>query len=117
MNTGVGCAIRYATYCKAQREVLAGFYVKNSILSGVRVNECLQRFRAEVEELLALILLLLLCEAIFRLGHLELSLALKVDEADTQVRSTEVYSEIVSLLFPGRPTKYEGRNHWLSWQN
>ena len=54
----------------------------------VGIYECLQTFTAEIEELLALILLLLLREAVFRLGDLELALAFEGDETDAQVGTT-----------------------------
>ena len=51
----------------------------------MRFHERLQALRTEVEELLAFFLLLLLREAIFRLGDLKFALPFKSDETDTQV--------------------------------
>ena len=54
----------------------------------VGIYERLQTFTAEIEELLAFVLLLLLREAVFGLGNLELALALEGDETDAQVCTT-----------------------------
>ena len=54
----------------------------------VGIDESFQAFSAEVEELLALILLLFLGEAILGLRDLELALALERNETDTQVCTT-----------------------------
>lgn len=54
----------------------------------IGIYESLQAFCAEVEQLLSVFLFLFLREAILRLSDLKLSITLKGDEADTEVRTT-----------------------------
>ena len=54
----------------------------------VGVDESSQALSAEVEELLALVLLLFLGETVLGLRDLELALALERDETDTQICTT-----------------------------
>ena len=53
-----------------------------------RVNEGLEAFSAEVEEKLAIILLLLFGETVFGLGNFPLSTTLEGHETDSQVCSS-----------------------------
>jgi len=54
-------------------------------------------------QLLSVILLLLFGETVLGLGNFELSLSHQGDETDTQVGSSEIQSEELSLLLSGGP--------------
>ena len=65
----------------------------------VGVDESPQALSAEVEELLALVLLLFLGETVLGLRDLELALALERDETDTQICTT-CRRNAVSFRYP-----------------
>ncbi len=50
-----------------------------------RAYECLQTLRAEIEQLLPIVLLLILRQAVLRLCDLEFSVALYCDQAHAQI--------------------------------
>ncbi len=55
------------------------------VVGEVGLDKGLETFSAEIKQFLALVLLLLLSEPVFGLGHFEFAFALKGDKTDSQV--------------------------------
>jgi hypothetical protein len=52
-------------------------------------------------------------QPVLRLGNLKLAIALQLNVAHPQVRSSEVDGEVGTLFLTGGPVKDEGREHRL----
>jgi hypothetical protein len=72
------------TYCESHGKLLSGGNAEGSILIlEVLINECFERLRTEIKQLLALVVLLLLSQTVLRLGHFELPVSLKSHETNS----------------------------------
>jgi hypothetical protein len=101
---------------EAEREVV-GVLVAAEVVADERVEALGAEVEAGVRnddgtgsQLLAVLLLLLLGEAVLGLRDLKLALALEGDEADAEVGATEIDGEELARLLPSRPSEHVGRD-------
>lgn len=85
---------------EAQREVVCVL-----VTPKVVTDEAVETLGAKVEQLLAIVLLLLLGETVLCLRDLKLAASVEGDEADTQVGASEVDGEVLALLGAGGPLR------------
>lgn len=79
----------------------------------VSVDKFLDALSTKVEEFATVFLFLLLRNAILGLGDLEPAISTEGNKADSEVGTTEVNCDIVSLLLSSGAAKYPGWEHGL----